>query len=234
MKRSMIALFITVFTVIAFASTAQAQSACVISSVSASTSTTGISITFDSAGCNGTFYAYVVNYTNDHDLVFSSFSAGAGPNTKNFSFSMAADDGDSIHLNLYHMGDGGYSSMGWSGTASAGAALAANAGGCSSDGRLNSDSCGGDNFAAYVGDTNSVTVWTATGEIAFQVSARRIEAMPDHVSENTLVAASSDQTYRLYKLTSGEYQLMVRKPDGKTSVMIFNLPFNGVVTTREE
>jgi hypothetical protein len=233
MKRNFVAVVISIVTVLSFAMTAQAQGACDISLTGASSGTSSINVAFNaSAGCAGTFYVYVVNYTTDTDLVFSSIAASGGSFSRSFGFSGSANVGDNIHLNLYHMGTGGDSSVNWGGSASD--SVSALGGGCGSDGRLNAGSCGGDNFAAYVGSTDTVSVWTANGEMAFQVPARTINAMPEQVNENTLVRASSDQTYRLYKLTSGEYQLMVRKPDGKTSVMIFNLPYDGVVTTREE
>ncbi|MAU09627.1 MAG: hypothetical protein CL607_07390 [Anaerolineaceae bacterium] len=233
MKRTIIAIIISIVTILSFAMTAQAEAGCDISLTGVSSGTSSINVSFNaSAGCAGTFYAYVVNYTTDTDLVFSSIAASGGSFSRSFGFSGSANVGDNIHLNLYHMGTGGDSSANWNGTASSSAS--ALGGGCSADGRLNADSCGGDNFAAYVSESDAVSVWTATGDVAFQVPARTINAMPEQVNENTLVRASSDQTYRLYKLTSGEYQLMVRKPDGKTSVMIFNLPYDGTVTTREE
>lgn len=237
MKRYALVLSLTIVMIFGFALGAQAQGACQLSLNETSAGTGNIAFNFDATNCNGTVYAYVTNYDTDLELVFASFGANEGANSQSFGYSMAVEEGSRIFLNLYHMGTGGRDSATWSGSASGGAVSVTGAGGCGSDGRLNSDSCGGDNFAAYVSSSDNgstVQVWQAEGELAFNVAPQTIASTPEQVETNTLVSASADETHRLYKLTSGEYQLMVRKPDGKTSVMIFNLPFDGNVTTREE
>ncbi|QPC82905.1 hypothetical protein G4Y79_00605 [Phototrophicus methaneseepsis] len=233
MKRFTISLILTLTMIFGFALSAQAQS-CNISLNQVSAGTNNISFSFDASGCSGTMYAYVTNYNTDTELVFTSFGASNGTVGKSFGYSMGVEEGARIFLNLYSSNSNADAT--WSGSASSTAATIEGFT-CSSDGRLNGKTCGGDNFAAYVNETehgNTLQVWAADGGLALNVPASAIEAMPEQVDVNTLVYSADSDNYRLYKLTSGEYQLMVRKPDGKTSVMIFNLPFDGRVTTREE
>lgn len=61
------------------------------------------------------------------------------------------------------------------------------------------------------------------GQPALSVSAEEINDLPDHPSENTLIDSTSDGFIRVYKLTTGEFQINIGPlPDGKIHVLIFD------------
>lgn len=61
------------------------------------------------------------------------------------------------------------------------------------------------------------------GQPALYVSAEEINDLPDHPSENTLIDSTSDGFIRVYKLTTGEFQINIGPlPDGKIHVIIFD------------
>lgn len=61
------------------------------------------------------------------------------------------------------------------------------------------------------------------GSPALTISADELSALPDHPANNLEIARTADGFIRVYKLTTGEFQVNVGPlPDGKTHVVIFD------------
>lgn len=73
--------------------------------------------------------------------------------------------------------------------------------------------CRGKNIAVYAVDNGK-------GRLAFTVTLAELNKLPDHPETNILVEENLDA--RLYKLTTGEYQVNRLKPDGKDYVFTFD------------
>jgi hypothetical protein len=92
-----------------------------------------------------------------------------------------------------------------------------------SDGRLP----GSGTEAVVYAEDDGIEIWAiddnSQGTRVLFVSTEELASLPANPEQNTLIAATDDGQFALYKLTTGEYQINIG-PDaeGKIRVMIFD------------
>lgn len=99
------------------------------------------------------------------------------------------------------------------------------------DGRINNSDA---SPVVVYGDGESLEIWAPLysftdedgnavlhSDIVLTVTAEDIAAVPLEPDENTLIAATADGSVSVYRLTSGEYQMIASTYNGETYVLVF-------------
>ncbi|MCA9884694.1 MAG: hypothetical protein KC615_14275 [Anaerolineae bacterium] len=99
------------------------------------------------------------------------------------------------------------------------------------DGRINNSDA---SPVVVYGDGESLEIWAPMysftdengnavlhSDIVLTVTAEEIAAVPAEPEENTLIAATDDMSVAVYRLTTGEYQMIASTYNGETYVLVF-------------